>query len=664
MAAPGARHAARQLLPRSTLGARPIRFLNARQELGSRRAFCISPAARIFKHPPTNAPNARDQANGSTARVSAPRHSDRPRSRLAAVIAGVGILSLTLSLSSTPRTAFDAQYAAPAPMAHSAVSEAAPRPIQTSSDGRDPSLPRYRIAEIRKHGANSENPWVIHGDKVYDITDWIPAHPGGQVILRAAGGAIDPYWNIFTIHKSRYVYDILAQYLIGYVDAADLVDGKPVQDQIEDPFCNDPERHPALITKTAKPRNAETPADALASQFLTPNELFYVRNHMWVPVVDESKSGNHLLTIELIDGTVKEYTLNDLKTKFPRRKITAVLQCSGNRRKHMSEQSGRATNGLQWASGAISNATWEGVLLTDILADAGFNLVEAMNGQGEARHVQFSGLEAYGASIPIRKAIDPQGDVLLAYSMNDKPLPRDHGFPLRAIVPGHVAARSVKWLSQITLSEDESTSQWQKRDYKCFGPNETKVDWDAAPAIQELPIQSAITSVKLGSWVSAPGQWNHIQHNADCNPSSNSEQPLEMPITLAGYAFSGGGRSIIRVDVSLDGGNSWQQARLLPDCVAKPGSQSPCHGHGFWSWKRWRLQATVPAQDFREESKDGLGDKGQKRCTTVLVKATDDAYNNQPESHAATWNVRGNLANAWHRIQVCTECSDIARPWH
>lgn len=629
--------------------------------------FATTICRRAFSSSTPRTAEAGPHKRGPTSRVSAVRHSVRPRSQIAALLAGLGVLSFTLFVSPTAPTTFDAHYASSPPVSSpSPKSESAPSP-ENPSDSRDPDLPRFRIAEVRKHGADSDNPWVIHGDKVYDITDWISAHPGGQVILRAAGGSIDPYWNIFTIHKNQYVYDILSQYLIGYVDQADLINGKPAQDQIEDPFENDPERHPLLITRTAKPRNAETPGEALSAQFLTPNDLFYVRNHMWVPTIDDAQSNEHRLTVELFDGTMKEYTLQDLKTKFPRHKVTAALQCSGNRRKHMSDDSGKQTNGLPWTSGAISNASWEGVLLSDVLADAGFDVSEARSGSSETQHVQFTGLEAYGASIPIKKAIDPQGDVLLAYRMNDKPLPRDHGFPLRAIVPGHVAARSVKWLNHITLSDEESTSQWQRKDYKCFGPNQTKVDWDTAPAIQELPVQSAITTLKLGNWID-PKAEPHVLKN-DQESGARSQSSPEQEITMTGYAFSGGGRSIIRVDVSVDGGCSWTQAYLLPDCVSKNGMPSPCQGHGAWSWKRWRFEGSVPLHTFKNRPSSGpedtvaaaanhrSQDNGQKRCTTVLVKATDDAYNTQPESHAATWNFRGNLATAWHRVQVCTDCS-------
>lgn len=578
--------------------------------------------------------------------------------RAVALLASISFLSFAYALYRTPPAAFDA--AATLHSDDNGYGQAA------LHDDRDPNLPRFRLSEVRKHDGKSTHPWVTHGDKVYDITEWIAAHPGGPVILRAAGGSIEPYWNIFSIHKNQYVYDILNQYLIGYVHQADLVNGKPAQETIEDPFADDPVRHPDLITRTLKPRNAETPEQALSANFITPNELFYVRNHMWVPKLTQDEAEAHVLTVELPDGTTKEYTMRDLKAKFTERKITAVLQCSGNRRSHMSRESGRTANGLPWEAGAISNASWEGVLLADVLADAGFDAATVRNGTSEAQHVHFSGMEAYGSSIPIKKAVDPQGDVLLAYGMNGKTLPRDHGYPLRSIVPGHVAARSVKWLNQITLSDEESPSQWQRKDYKCFGPNQTKVDWEAAPAIQEMPVQSAITGVKLGDWT-APSQ------SASSNPTGPAKE-----VALGGYAYSGGGRSVIRVDVSLDDGKSWSQANLLPDEASKIDGKA-------WSWKRWTFSGAVPLEAFktpedaaasletdedrntirrgtaRRSANEGTqSTKNNRRCTTVAIKATDEVYNTQPESHAATWNLRGNLATAWHRVQVCTDCSPNA----
>jgi sulfite oxidase len=521
---------------------------------------------------------------------------------------------------------------------------------------------------------------VTFEDKVYDISDWIAAHPGGDVILRAAGGSIDPYWDIFSIHKAQHVYDILAQYQIGFIDIADLVNGRPPAEEIEDPFANDPERDPRLITHTANPRNAEPPNEELDREFHTPNELFYVRHHMWVPVVKEEEAEDHVLTVELPDGDSKQYTLRELRTKFPIHRVTAVLQCSGNRRNDMTRHAGK-TNGLQWGVGAISNAEWEGVRLADVLADAGLRVGDATSitktgtpGQSQEpnndsntlpnpndHHVQFSGLEAYGASIPLSTALDPRGDVLLAFSMNGAPLPRDHGYPLRSIIPGHVAARSVKWLSKITVADEESSSQWQRRDYKSFGPNEgPNPDWDRAKSIQEMPVTSAITGIWVGEclekvpWLQTPSPPDTtssrssdgkgtvdiaaVSKKVGFTPSSSSSTTSPAPIAVQGYAYSGGGREISRVDISLDNGKTWDQVSLLPDWET-----SRAKGSKHWAWKRWRYQADVPSLAPGE-------------CATVVVKATDDAYNTQPEDHRGIYNVRGNLATAWHRVRVCPRC--------
>lgn len=523
---------------------------------------------------------------------------------------------------------------------------AATRSISTLHDDRDPTLPRYHLSHIREHDASHANPWVTHQDKVYDITDWVSTHPGGDVILRAAGQSIDPYWAIFSIHKQPHVKEILDGYLIGYIHIADLVDGLPPADAVENPFAQDPQRDARLFEHTEKPCNAEPPTEELDREFLTPTGLFYVRNHMWVPVIEGANVDKHVLTVELPDGEERTYTLADLKSHFRTHRVTAVLQCSGNRRSDMTRHTGQ-TNGLQWGVGAISNAEWEGVRLKDVLTDAGLRVPDlsshtAVTASAQAdhdtadpntHHVQLTGLEAYGASIPLSTALDPASDVLLAFSMNGQPLPRDHGFPLRAVVPGHVAARSVKWLSKIVVSDEESTSQWQRRDYKSFGPNERIPNWDSAPAIQEMPITSAITKVLVGECVRESQEvWlAEKQRLVESTTRGNEVQP----IAAQGYAVSGGGREITRVDISLDGGQTWDQAELLSDAWA---------GNKAWAWKRWRYLGQLKSPR-------------QGACAQVVVKATDNSYNVQPETHASIFNVRGNLANAWHRVLVCPECT-------
>lgn len=127
----------------------------------------------------------------------------------------------------------------------------------------------------------------------------------------------------------------------------------------------------------------------------------------------------------------------------------------------------KKVKGLEWGPCAIGNATWSGARLIDVLHHLGMDTDDP-----RIEHVVFDGLDLdptgnpYGASVPAHKALNPKADVILAYEMNGEPLPRDHGFPIRAIVPGVVGARNVKWLGSIRLSAEESSSFWQQNDYK------------------------------------------------------------------------------------------------------------------------------------------------------------------------------------------------------
>ena len=210
------------------------------------------------------------------------------------------------------------------------------------------------------------------------------------------------------------------------------------------------------------------------------------------------------------------------------------------------------------------------------------------------------------ASIPIEKVMNPYGDVILAYKMNGKDLPRDHGYPLRVIVPGYVGIRNIKWLKSITLSEEEVDGTWQKGiSYKGF-PHYVKEVSDelvknTAP-IQEMPVQSGITQVK--------------------NDSNK--------INIGGFAWSGGGRGIIRVDVSIDDGKTWQVADLREGSNQKPGRA--------WAWTFWNIEIDIP-------------DKVKDEKIVICCKAVDESYNTQPEKLDLTWNIRGLINNCWDCLE-------------
>ncbi|XP_053998364.1 sulfite oxidase, mitochondrial isoform X1 [Hylaeus anthracinus] len=465
-------------------------------------------------------------------------------------------------------------------------------------------LKMYTLEEVGKHDNKEAHVWVTYKQGVYDITDFIEKHPGGSSkIIMAAGSSIEPFWTIFANHNAPEIYELLESMRIGNISKEDAVSNK---DNQNDPYAKEPTRHRALKINGPKPFCAEPPPSLLVESFITPTELFYVRNHLPVPEVDLK---TYVLEVAVEEKTRKTLRFEDIK-KYPKYTITSAVMCGGNRRSEMAQE--KQLKGLSWGVGAVGNATWTGARLCDVLEDLEIN-------EDNYDHVQFEGYDLdpsgtpYGASIPISRALDPRADVILAYEMNGQPIPRDHGFPIRVIVPGVVGARNVKWLGKIIISKEESHSQWQRGDYKGFSPS---IDWDnvdfsKAPAIQEMPVISAI-----------------------CKPEpSETVKVKNGKINVKGYAWSGGGRKTIRVDITNDQGKTWHTANLdAEDTNAKQGR--------YWSWTLWNVDLPV-----KKDSKE----------TEIWAKAVDASYNVQPESFKNIWNLRGFLCNAYHRVKVKLE---------
>jgi len=472
------------------------------------------------------------------------------------------------------------------------------------------NLPEYSLDEVAQHNKPGDSVWVYYKHGVYDITEFVESHPGGEKRIQlAAGASIEPFWKIYAQHHSQQVYEILESYRIGNLKKEDY---KEVKHNVLDdnPFADEPERCPLLVVNKNAPFNAETPLILLCGEFITPTPLFYVRNHLPVPLIDPE---TYELEIKLAvgsDSDKKKYSLSDLQ-EFEQHTVVAALQCAGNRRKELHDVEN--VRGLTWTGGAIGNATWTGVKLSDVLRDAGYEATEETLGQ----HCIFRGLDGdgagtfYEASVPMKKVMDQYGDVLLAFKMNGEEISRDHGYPVRVIVPGHVGARNVKWLSKITVSNEESDSHWQRKDYKSFSPAvKDSIDWESAPSIQEMPVQSLI-----------------------CCPASGSVLSSEVDeIEVTGYAWSGGGRDVIRVDVRV-GEDTWYEAEL-----EKPLDVT---SQRAWSWCLWRATIPIPT--------DADGD------IQISCRAVDESYNIQPEAAKNVWNVRGLNNNAMHSIILTKE---------
>ena len=349
-----------------------------------------------------------------------------------------------------------------------------------------------------------------------------------------------------------------------------------------------------LIVRSADPYNAEPRLLALVADAVTPVKHFYVRNHGPIPKVEAK---DYKLRIEGLVERPLELSLAEIKERFRPVTIEATLTCAGNRRQEMSAI--KPVGGVQWDAGAIGHASWTGAALEQVLRSAGM--------KRSANHIWFEGLDPikekdgsvapFGGSIPIEKAIADDARALLAYTMNGEVLMAEHGFPLRTIVPGYIGARSVKWLSKITVSDRPSPNHYVAEAYKVI-QSENKDEIANAEPIYGFPVNAAICSPAAGAKVKAG------------------------KTLVGGYALPSGDEpaTIAKVELSSDGGKTWSEAELI-------GKSAP------FNWQQWTAELELP--------------RGKHE---LIVCATDSRGNMTPEK--AEWNFKGYLYNGWHRVNL------------
>lgn len=495
------------------------------------------------------------------------------------------------------------------------------------------TVPIYTSADVAKNnGKNGSSIWMSYGGIIYDVTHFIHNHPGGsERILLAAGSAVEPYWHLYRQHFATDLpMQLMERMIVGRLaeEDQDAIDAQMEQmaEENEDPYVHEPTRSDVLIVHGDQPMNAEVPADVLTSSYITPSDVFYIRHHHPVPFLTSNDSANFSLDIDInVGGDAKDaknkktfkVTMEDLK-KLPKVEVVATLQCSGNRRGDMN--SVKRTSGTAWSQGAISTSKWGGARLTDVLKLAGVEDPVALTEQdGIQKHVRFESLDGMRASIHMEKATNPYGDVIVAYEMNDEPLTRDHGYPLRVVVPGYAAVRNVKWLKRIEIATSEAEGAWQQGlNYKTLPPSVTdakSINLEKMPSMTEVAVFSGITHIDTE------------ENNLSKTKSKSKSKPGKTVMVKAkGWAWSGGGRNIVRVDLTGDGGSSWATANIVEGEDQKFGRA--------WAWVFWECE--VPAV----VKKDGT--------VQLSSKAVDLAFNSQPESVAHAWNVRGLGNNSWH----------------
>jgi len=297
-----------------------------------------------------------------------------------------------------------------------------------------------------------------------------------------------------------------------------------------------------MLQMNGYPLNAETPLELL-TDYLTPNDLFFVRSH-WIPRMPDMRTWrlavggdvNHPLSL----------TLADLR-KLPRAEATCVLQCAGN---------GRALHtpilpGVQWRYGAVGNAQWRGVRVADVLARAGV--------KSSAKHLHLFGSDdppgkvpPFHRSIELSKAMD---DCILAFEMNGEPLPSGHGAPVRLIVPGWAGDHWMKWVVRLEPQAAPQTGFYMDTAYRWpIKPGEPGVVFkpEEMNPLTAMAVKSNITT--------APAR-----------------AKIGKPVEIRGFAFSGA-PDITGVEISENDGKTWAHAQV-------DGRHAP-HAWRLWSF-RW-----------------------------------------------------------------------------
>jgi DMSO/TMAO reductase YedYZ molybdopterin-dependent catalytic subunit len=357
-----------------------------------------------------------------------------------------------------------------------------------------------------------------------------------------------------------------------------------------------PQKRP-LIVLTSRPPQLETPFAVFNEGVITPNDAFFVRYHLAnIPLSIDAAA--HRLEIKGLVERELSLSPADLKAQFEPVEITAVNQCSGNSRGFFQPRVG----GGQLGNGAMGNAKWKGARLKDILDKAGV--------KAGAKQVVCDGLDrpVLPETPDFVKALEidlaRSADVLVAWEMNGEPLPVLNGFPLRLVVPGYFGTYWVKHLNSLTVTADAFAGFFMSTAYRIPANAGGCVEPGTTPAstipINKFKIRSFITSLTEGASV-----------------------PAGAATVLRGIAFDSG-EGITEVQVSTDGGKTWQGAALGKDM-------------GRYSFREWTFP-WKPAAGIKSHA---------LRCR---------AFNRIGETQPLEplWNPAGYLRNVVETVNVVT----------
>jgi DMSO/TMAO reductase YedYZ molybdopterin-dependent catalytic subunit len=332
---------------------------------------------------------------------------------------------------------------------------------------------------------------------------------------------------------------------------------------------NSPDFIDGKIVRGEDPLNLEMPFSKV-NQFITPTEWFYVRTHFPIPKIE--KTGWRLR----VEGEVErpyELRYDDL-LKMKSRTMVATLECAGNNRNFLEPK----VKGVQWGLGAVGTANWTGVPLSILLDRAEVKsgacevILEGVDGGELQEPKRPSGNVHFARSIPLAKARE---DVLLAYQMNGSALARQHGFPLRAIVPGWYAMASIKWLRRIIVASKQFTGYFQTMDYAYWARR-----GDTAELVP-------LTKMQVKAEIARPVEGDIVPANSN--------------VRVHGAAWTSDAE-ITKVELTTDGGSTWNEAKFIGE--AKPNA-----------WRLWEFDWETPAKPGKQ---------------TLIARATDSNGRTQP----------------------------------
>lgn len=331
---------------------------------------------------------------------------------------------------------------------------------------------------------------------------------------------------------------------------------------------------PGFIVRQQQPPNLEMPFASLDS-FVTPTERFFVRSHFPTPTIARRE-----WTLEVGGAVERPFRVSfDELRGMPTQRRTVTFECAGNNRVNLVPRA----RGVLWSSGAIGNAEWEGISLAALLerarpaAGAVDVILEGADEGAINDEPRTPGSIRYARSVPIAKA---RRDVLLAFRMNGADLTRSHGAPVRAIVPGWYGCASVKWLTRIHVVERPFDGYFQTFDYTY---------WDRSAG---APAMRPITEMQVKASIARPAFEETIAAGR--------------PYRVHGAAWTGEA-SIRRVEVSVDGGATWADARLLGEPVES-------------AWRLWEFTWQNPTAGRHRLMARATDSRGQ---TQPLERDTD-----------------------------------------